>query len=132
MRAFSLIETLIYIGLFSLIMTGAVLALQAVSESSGNGATRALIAEEGLFITQKIDRALEDSDGSTSGIVWNSSAESLSLKEAGGELVQLNGGNVRVFAFSFDATEATFTLSATSSTGTLLSQAFTTTYYGKN
>jgi len=51
MRGFTLIETLIYLGLFSLIMAAACEAMFAITESSTHDAARAYLLEQRLTAT---------------------------------------------------------------------------------
>ena len=53
---FTLIEVLVYLALFGLIMSGAVVSAYQMFEASGRNQTRAMIQEEGDFIVAKIDR----------------------------------------------------------------------------
>jgi Tfp pilus assembly protein PilE len=53
-RGFTLIEAIIYLGLFALLIGGAVLAAYDVFESSGRGATHAILQEEGEFVLAKV------------------------------------------------------------------------------
>ncbi|MEJ0053244.1 MAG: prepilin-type N-terminal cleavage/methylation domain-containing protein [bacterium] len=139
MKGFTLIEMLVYLGLVTLIMAGVTGAALSIRESNGRDAVRALIAEEGLFLLAKIDQALEE--GKEETLVWDAKEETLSRMSDPGEAVRLNGGNVRVSAFSLEMipaalnapahTNAALTLAATSSSGALLRQQFTTTYYAK-
>lgn len=55
---FTLFEVLIYIGLFSFIMGGAMLGAYQMIESSTRTNTRSIIIEETNFLTRKIEWAL--------------------------------------------------------------------------
>lgn len=57
-RGFTLIEAVVYIGLFGLFMGGAMMAAYNIFESSGRGETRVLLQEEGDFLIAKISSAL--------------------------------------------------------------------------
>ena len=54
----TLIETVVYIALFSIIIGGAVVAAYQIFESSGRDRTRVMIQEEGDFLVAKINWAL--------------------------------------------------------------------------
>lgn len=84
---FTLIEAVIYVALFALIMTGALVSIYGILGSSARNQTKAMIAEEGSFLLGKIDWALsgaesislpfdQDGDGIESGTT-------LSLKKFG-------------------------------------------------
>lgn len=120
MRAFSLIETLVYLGLFTLIMCAAIAALLSIRESSGRDAARALVQSEGMFLAASISQK--------PGVSWDSSRHTLFVLGGSNTRVQLNGGNVRVIHFS-PGTTTTFTLAASSSTGALVQQTFSTHNY---
>ena len=57
-RGFTLLETMIYIALFGLIMSGAVIGSFNLIESSNHNVTSTGIQEEGAFINRKINWAL--------------------------------------------------------------------------
>jgi len=58
MRGFTLIEMVVYLTLYSMIMAGAVLAAYSLFESSERNQTKAMVQEEGSFLTGKVDWAL--------------------------------------------------------------------------
>lgn len=55
---FSLIETLVYLGLYALIMSGAIISVYTIFESAGRNQTKAMVQEEGTFLAGKIDWVL--------------------------------------------------------------------------
>lgn len=57
-RGFTLIETLIYLALYAIIMTGAIVSAYAILSSSARNQTKALVQEEGSFLVGKIDWVL--------------------------------------------------------------------------
>lgn len=57
-RGFTLIETLVYLALYSIIMTGALVSVYAIFNSSARNQTKAMVQEEGSFLVGKIDWAL--------------------------------------------------------------------------
>ena len=61
MRAFSLIETLMYLGLFALLMEGAFVGIFAISESADRNQTEAYLEEEGDFVADKISYEISQS-----------------------------------------------------------------------
>lgn len=55
---FTLIETLVYIGLFSMIIGGAIISAYNIFESTNRNQTKAMVAEEGIYLIGKINWAL--------------------------------------------------------------------------
>ena len=55
---FTLIETLVYLGLFSIIIGGAFVAAFGIIESNERNQTKAIVQNEGAFVLAKIDWAL--------------------------------------------------------------------------
>lgn len=58
---FSLIETTLYIALFSIFIGGSLISVYNLSESGLKNSDRALITDEGNFISSKIDFIIEKS-----------------------------------------------------------------------
>jgi Tfp pilus assembly protein PilV len=52
---FTLIETIIYIALFALIISGAVVSVYSIMGSNARNQTKAMVEEEGNFLVGKID-----------------------------------------------------------------------------
>ncbi len=65
-RGFSLIETLLYIALFSILMGGAAVAMYSLFESRGHNQTKAVMQEEGDFLIGKINWTVSGSSAITS------------------------------------------------------------------
>lgn len=57
-RAFTIIETLIYLGLFSILIGGAVVGAFNIFQSAGREQTHAILQEDGNFIIGKIQWAV--------------------------------------------------------------------------
>lgn len=57
-KGFTLIEVLIYLGLFAMLLGGAVVASYSIFESSGRNQTKSMLEEEGDFLLAKINWAL--------------------------------------------------------------------------
>ncbi len=57
-RGFTLIETLIYIALYSIIIGGAIVAVYTIFESAGRNQAEAMLEEEGMFLVGKLNWAL--------------------------------------------------------------------------
>lgn len=124
---FTLIETVVYLALFGFIMSGAVLSAYQLFEASGRSNTRAMLGEEGDFISAKIDWALSGVqtvsapvtppvggectvsntlsvvkwDASVGTVVVELSGSDLTLSKAGGPANVLNNTNVTVTNVSF-------------------------------
>jgi type II secretory pathway component PulJ len=158
-RGFTLIETLVYIGLFALIMSAAVAAVASIAESSGRDATEAELQEEGAFLIAKIEYELEESaevtapaagavtsylmlvedDGSTVTISRIASEEALVLARGSAAPAALSGiaqvtnasfADVSAAGDAFpEHIDISLTLAATSSTGALITGDFSTEYY---
>ena len=54
MRSFTLIEMLLYLGLFSILITGAIQSLFSIRESVGRIEAQARLTDEGNFISQRV------------------------------------------------------------------------------
>jgi prepilin-type N-terminal cleavage/methylation domain-containing protein len=70
-QGFTLIEMVIYIALFSLIMSGAIVSIYGILGSSSRNATKAMIQEEGSFLLGKVDWILtnaQDASVSADGL----------------------------------------------------------------
>ena len=57
-RGFTLIETMVYLAIYAIIMTGALVSAYAIFGSSARNQTKAMVQEEGSFLIGKIDWAL--------------------------------------------------------------------------
>lgn len=121
-RGVTLIETMVYIALFSIIIGGSVVAAYQVLESSGRSQTRAMLQEEGDFLIGKINWALSGvQSGTPTGqnctesntlsvskwdtsigvIVMNETSGNMNITYGGNPPVALNNSNVSVSALSF-------------------------------
>lgn len=58
LRAFTIIETIVYLALFSILMGGAVVAAFQIFESASREQTHSILQEEGNFIMGKINWAI--------------------------------------------------------------------------
>jgi hypothetical protein len=133
MRAFTLIETLIYIGLLALIMSAAFAATVSITGSAARNRSDAFLEEQGQFLIGKIEQDLASGSSSDFSLVNGS------LIVTHGGSVALTGNDVSVQNVSFSTVVATGTipahvdvslkLAATTTTGTLRTQTFSTTYY---
>ena len=58
MKGFTLIETIVYLALFSILMGGAIVAAFNIFESAGRQQTHTMLQEEGNFLIAKINEAV--------------------------------------------------------------------------
>lgn len=100
MRGFTLLETIIYLALFSIIMTGAVASALAIGESGARADATALLLDEGLFVLQRLRDAVEHAetieepvraDTSSLLVMMNGGSETI-YSEQDGRLVEGHGG----------------------------------------
>ena len=164
-QGFTLIEVLVYLSLFALIMGGAVVAAYNMFESSGRSHTRAMIQEEGDFITAKIDWSLSGTasistpptpgagvacatsptlsvskwDTSVGTIIVDLLGGNIRLSRGGNPAQALNNTNITVNSLLFahcytgmndpESVSATFTLSARTPNGMIMTQDFFTSQH---
>jgi type II secretory pathway pseudopilin PulG len=57
MQGFTLIETLVYIALFTFLMSSAGVAVTSIRATASRNASSALLLEEGMFLLEIVDRA---------------------------------------------------------------------------
>ncbi len=156
-RGFTLIETLVYLGLYAVISLGMLAAVYCIFESTARNETTAMVEEEGDYLTAKINAALSsaasirspvdsgdtlsvvDLEGSVSTIEDDSSG--MCLQEGNTAFQTLNNTNVSVTDLVFvharavtgnvnmESVSASFTLYATTSDGHELSRDFSTSKY---
>jgi len=93
---FTLIETIIYIGLFSLIFTGIFMSIHPLFTGAARMTNNIAIEGESAFILAKIDYALSDTITSSQGIVTTPAAGATA-----NTLVMEFGGNEK-FEFALD------------------------------
>ena len=154
---FTLIETIVYLALYTIITLGALVAVYGLFESDAHNETAAYVEEEGDFLIGKIDWVLSDtvsvqspvdtggllsvthSDGS---VVRIQNIESdIRIQEGVARSETLNNSNVSVVDLVFihtlstadgldpESVLASFTLYATTSDGHVLSRDFSTLEY---
>jgi Tfp pilus assembly protein FimT len=156
-RGFTLIETLVYLALYTIIIGGALAAAYGMFESSAHNETIAMVEEEGEYLLAKIHGVLSNAvsiqspatsgntlsvthaDGSTASI-WNTRT-SMGLQENTALQQTLNNSNVSVTNLSFvhtlstsdglnpESISASFMLRATTSDGHVLSHDFSLVQY---
>ncbi|OGG52891.1 hypothetical protein A3H16_03435 [Candidatus Kaiserbacteria bacterium RIFCSPLOWO2_12_FULL_53_8] len=156
-KGFTMIETLVYLALYAIIMTGLLSAVYSLIESSVHNQTVAMVEEEGNFLAGKIEWALSNareilapsSSGSTlsvttfdgSPITIGLTGGDMRIQEASNPAHILNNTNVSITNLSFtharassdginpESIESSFTIFATTSSGRFLSRAFSTLKY---
>jgi len=105
-RGFTLIETIIYIALFAILMSGAVVAAYNLFEGSDRNESAILIQEEGTFLNRKINWALagasaaQSSNGGTTltvtrpdlayDVVITGNGATMTIARGGGDPLGLN------------------------------------------
>lgn len=159
MRGFTLIETLIYIALYTLIIGGVVVSVYSIIESSNRNQAKAMLHEEGLFILGKLESSLANADNAltpdpaTLSITDNSLSSSknptvfsvasgnLSVTRGNSPSEILNNSNVTVTNSSFvyttqsgdgvlpEKVEISFTFETATLNGTKVIENFSTTKY---
>lgn len=126
--AFTLIETIIYLGLFGILMGGAVVAAYNLFEASHRAQTHALVQAESDFLIAKVQWVLSGvrsvttpaagTPGSTLTVAkWDTSlgdpmrialsGTNMTLQRGTGPEVVLNNSNVRITSLVFTHTSAT-------------------------
>jgi len=151
-RGFTLIETLVYLALFTLIIGGFVASAYMLFQTSDRNQTKAMMQDEANFLIGKINLALSGARSVTKPLIIApaTTASDSTLEVPGftlfrsGDDMQLNGRalnntNVVISRLVFirtyaggtnpDSVEAGFTISATTPTGSTISQTASTTRY---
>jgi prepilin-type N-terminal cleavage/methylation domain-containing protein len=116
-RGFTMLETIIYLALFAMIMSGALVSAYGLIGSGARNQTKALVQEEGTFLLGKIDWALTGvktinlpvvgSPGNTisvtkfdssvgNPIVISISGSTMTITRGGNPIQALNNSNVAV------------------------------------
>jgi hypothetical protein len=126
MRAFTLIETIIYIALFGFIMSGVLLSVYGMLQSGDQFSSRTAANNEGAFVTAKLDWALRSlgsvtapvsgygttlsatrSDGTQVDVRLASGV--IEMRINGGSYVPLTTNNVTVTSLGFNTISGTQT-----------------------
>ncbi len=110
---FTLIEVIIYLGLFTFLIVSSILAAYSLMSSSAKNQSTAMILEEGSFILGKIDWALSSAseaevtlngtklkitkfDGSVIYFIINTASGNISIQRGLSEAQDLNNSNVSI------------------------------------
>jgi prepilin-type N-terminal cleavage/methylation domain-containing protein len=125
-RGFTLMEVLIYIGLFSILMSGAVVAAYQLMGSGTHNQLSVLTQEEGTFLNRKINWALTGASavnvsgggstltitrpdlGAQSPLVISGTGGTITLMRSGSAQVVLSSASLQVTDVSFVVTPAAF------------------------
>jgi type II secretory pathway pseudopilin PulG len=156
-KGFTIIETLVYLGLYAIIMGGAITAVYTIFSSSAHNQTQAMIQEEGSYLLGKIDWVLSNAhtveepvstgsvlsiirfDGSSASISQN--GKDMQIIEGSYPLQVLNNTNITIRDLVFihtnssadginpESVQASFTVYATTSDGLSFSRSFVTVKY---
>lgn len=154
-RGATLIETLLYFGLFAILAGGGLAAAYGVIVTAARSSERATVAAEGDFLSAKIGWMLSDLEAVDVTTPIHDASDTLEVKRSGiairleprgtdamfsrdsGAPEPLNGNGVRISDLRFarsdgrdglDAITASFTLSASSS-GPVITQTYVLTSY---
>jgi prepilin-type N-terminal cleavage/methylation domain-containing protein len=119
-RGFTLIETMVYLALYAIIVTGALAAAYSIFESSARNQAQAMVQEEGSYLIGKVDWTVTNVtsiqspaagplggtiltvtkfDGSTVSI--QQSGNDLQISENGNPFQKLNNTNIGVSGVTF-------------------------------
>ena len=151
---FTLIETLVYLGLFSILMGGSLVCVYGVLETSANTRARSELQEEGDFLIEKFDWALS---GASSVVVsphtisinkygygqnplqFAIAGSNISLQQGSAPAVLLNARSTQVTSSAFtdipstnnipEGAEFSIALSKNSDNGKTMTQTFSLTKY---
>lgn len=156
---FTLIEMLVYIGLFSMIIGGAIVSAYNIFESTNRNQTKAMVAEEGLFLIGKINWALTGATAidlissnkisitksgitvSDNPLIFDNSSGEMRLKRGADSPQVLNNTNIAVNDLVFirsvssgngitiESISASFTINTKTPEGLELSENFHTIKY---
>lgn len=130
---FTLIETMIYIALFALIMTGTIVSIYGILGTSARNQLKAMVQEEGSFLVGKVDWSLngakniEIKDNGFSLIItkFDDSITKLHISQTNGNMTitedsiesDLNNSNVKITCSSISEEVGCFTYTESSGQG---------------
>jgi len=140
---FTLIEVIIYIGLFSVIIGGGMVATYGIIQSTDNGSNHVILQEEANFLLRKVNWALTGAESFTTGsslsivkdgitLVFDLDSENMRLTKASVTSI-LNSSSISVSNLTFTTVKTngittSFTLT-TAQNGRNITQNFSTTKY---
>jgi prepilin-type N-terminal cleavage/methylation domain-containing protein len=133
-HGFTLLESLIYIALFGILMSGALAGIAALTESANRNDTQALLEDEGTFLLGKIDYEVASTNSlSVQNAVQNATEVLTSLANPHVPLSNLeitqyftasSTPGISATNPAYEALRTSFTLSATTSSGQHISESF--------
>lgn len=153
---FTLIEALVYLALFGILMSGAIIAAYNLFESGARNSAKIIIQSEGDFLLSKVNWALSGISSINAPLVNTTGSQllvtavdpligSISIEQAGNNIViiksgiteTLNNSNVTIENLTFDYHNksgvewitTSFTLNTKTADGKSLSQHFQGTKY---
>ena len=150
MRGFTLIETIVYLALFAIVMTGLVATVYGYFENTGRNETKAILQEEGNFVLGKINYALDGAQavsapasGATGGTLTATkygSGLSTTITSSGGNVTQdgsrlVDSSVVTISSLTFthiaspEGVTASFTITAKTPGGQSVSEPASITRY---
>lgn len=108
-RGFTLLEMIVYLGLFGMIMTGAVVSAYTIFESSLHNQTKAMVLEEGSYLVGKLDWALSSAASVTV------TANTLSITQFDGAVLTftVNGGEMTLSGATLPLSNSNVSVDAT-------------------
>jgi len=97
-RGFTLIETIIYIALFSVLIGGGLVTVYELIDGSGKLSAKNTVQEEGNFVLRKLNWALTGVSGITSPSSGTPLSNTLSVNKYDGNRinVELNGTKIEI------------------------------------
>ena len=151
MRGFTLLECVLYIGLFGIVITGTVTCFYELSETANRNQTKSLLQAEGSYLLEKISYEIATSQSSHASFLYGVPVSSISITPRTGTVFSIqttakravrtdSAGNEILSGNEFSVDSLTFTqssnsilttlhLSAKTSRGSILQETFTSTTY---
>lgn len=123
-KGFTLIETLVYLGLFGIIMVGVISVAYTTFESNGRQQTKALLQEEGDFLLAKLNWTLTGATstsvnlpilgniGSTLDVTKSTGSNPMCLTLVSGKMQTKRGSSCAISAGYVDLNNSNVTVSS--------------------
>ncbi len=127
MRAFTLIEMLVYLAIFSFLISGTLTAVATIQAANARHAADALVLEEGMFLLEVLEHAVANGEDLSAlqladGVLTYDSA-AVSSNQVLVQNLSLIRSGIPVFV------DITFTVQAHANDGTLRSHTFNERVY---
>jgi type II secretory pathway pseudopilin PulG len=146
---FTLIETLVYLGLFTIIMGGGLVAAYQLMSAADSENQKAAVEQEGNFLLRKFDWALsglcqinipatpgsaatlsiDKTNFGQNPLFFDLSGDAVQLTRAGGSAVPLTSARVKVTSLNFDRLAVAGQPEAVRVSFTMNGRPFTTTQF---